>query len=160
MHIVTLLYWSAFRWPAYFARCVDGPDGQPVRGGRNVIQVREGWREGRQTRLKTAGSHRDVDLLPAVRQALEEQRLIAGGNPLVFPSRLGGHIKFRNLRRRVWYPTLAKAGLRRRDLYNTRHPFATHALASGEDPGVGRPDARAYNADDARDALLPLRGRT
>jgi integrase len=34
-----------------------------------------------------------------------------------------------------WYPTLAKASLRRRDLYNTRHTFATHALASGEDPG-------------------------
>jgi integrase len=35
----------------------------------------------------------------------------------------------------VWYTALEKAGLKRRDLYNTRHPFATHGLASGEDPG-------------------------
>src|SRR5262249_54366453 len=33
----------------------------------------------------------------------------------------------------VWYP--AKAGLRSRDLYNTRHTFATPTLASGGDPG-------------------------
>ena len=37
--------------------------------------------------------------------------------------------------RRPWYPALANAKLRHRDLYNTRHTFATHALASGEDPG-------------------------
>jgi integrase len=44
-------------------------------------------------------------------------------------------MNLRNLRRRVWVPALAKARLKRRDLYNTRHTFATHALASGEDPG-------------------------
>jgi integrase len=102
---------------------------------RSVIQVREGWREGRATRLKTTASYRDVDILPAVAKAFEAQRLIAGGSELVFPNRFGGHINLRNLRRRVWYPALARAGLGRRDLYNTRHTFATHALASGEDPG-------------------------
>ena len=40
-----------------------------------------------------------------------------------------------NFRQRIWYPALKKAGLRQRDFYNTRHTFATHALASGEDPG-------------------------
>jgi integrase len=35
----------------------------------------------------------------------------------------------------VWYTALKHAGLTRRDLYNTRHTFATHGLASGEDPG-------------------------
>lgn len=133
-----------FRWRPYF-EVAFGTGLRPseqlaltwerIDWARNVIEVREGWREGRSTRLKTAASHRDVDALPTVRQALEEQRLIAGGNPLVFPNRLGGHINLRNLRRRVWYAGLAKAGLRRRDLYNTRHTFATHALASGEDPG-------------------------
>jgi len=44
-------------------------------------------------------------------------------------------MNLRNLRRRVGGPALAKAGLKRRDLYNARHTFATHALASGEDPG-------------------------
>jgi integrase len=40
-----------------------------------------------------------------------------------------------NLRHRVWYPALKKAKLERRDLYTTRHTFATQALAAGEDPG-------------------------
>jgi integrase len=38
------------------------------------------------------------------------------------------------LRDRVWYPTLAKAGLRRRTMYQTRHTFASNALAAGEAP--------------------------
>jgi len=40
-----------------------------------------------------------------------------------------------NLRHRVGYPALEKAKLEKRDLYTTRHTFATHALASSEDPG-------------------------
>jgi integrase len=102
---------------------------------RNVLEIREGWRAGQRTRLKTAAANREVDILPAVRIALEEQRRIAGASELVFPNRFGSPINLHNLRARVWYPTLAKASLRRRDLYNTRHTFATHALASGEDPG-------------------------
>ncbi len=53
----------------------------------------------------------------------------------MFPNRFGKHMNLRKLRRRVWAPALATAALKRRDLYPTRHTFATHALASGEDPG-------------------------
>ncbi len=102
---------------------------------RSKIVVREGWRKGQRTQLKTRASFREVDILPPVRRALGEQRMIAGGAALVFPSPRGAHINIGNLRQRIWYPTLAKAGLRPRDLYNTRHTFATHALAAGEDPG-------------------------
>jgi len=94
-----------------------------------------GWRRGQRTPLKTEASNREVDILPAVRRALEQQRLIAGGSALVFPNQLGGYIHIGNLRQRVWYPALKQAGLKRRDLYNARHTFATHGLASGEDPG-------------------------
>lgn len=102
---------------------------------RNKILVREGWRQGQRTRLKTRGSAREVDMLPPVRKALEKQRVVAAGSELVFPNILGRHISIANLRRRVWYATLTKANLRLRDFYNTRHTFATHALAAGEDPG-------------------------
>ena len=34
--------------------------------------------------------------------------------------------------RRVWYPTLMKATLSRRTMYQTRHTFASNALAAGE----------------------------
>jgi integrase len=102
---------------------------------RDKIIVREGWRKGQRTRLKTRASAREVDLLPAVRKALERQRSIAGSDELVFPNSRGGYININNLRPRIWYATLKRTGLRPRDLYNTRHTFATHALASGEDPG-------------------------
>jgi integrase len=102
---------------------------------RGKILVREGWRQGQVTRLKAQGSAREIDILPAVRKALEAQRLVSAGSDLVFPNISGKHINIANLRRRVWYATLAKAKLRPRDLYNTRHTFATHALAAGEDPG-------------------------
>lgn len=95
----------------------------------------QGWRKGQPTRLKTRGSAREIDILPAVGRALEAQRAVAGGSELVFPSLRGGHININNVRPRIWYPALKKAGLRPRDFYNTRHTFATHALASGEDPG-------------------------
>jgi len=49
--------------------------------------------------------------------------------------RRSGHINVSNLRRRARYTALEKAGLKRRDFYNTRHTFTTHGLASGEDPG-------------------------
>jgi hypothetical protein len=61
---------------------------------------------------------------------LEKQRLTAGGSNLV-------HVNAENLRRRVWLAALEGAKPARRDLYATRHTFATHALASGEDPGWG-----------------------
>jgi hypothetical protein len=34
------------------------------------ILVREGWRHGQKTKLKTAAAFREVDILPAVRRAL------------------------------------------------------------------------------------------
>jgi integrase len=74
-------------------------------------------------------------MLPAVRKALQKQRLLAGGSKLVFPNPGGTHLNAENFRRRVWQPALDRAKLARRDLYATRHTFATHALASGEDPG-------------------------
>src|SRR5690242_3286866 len=75
---------------------------------RGKILIREGWRQGQATRLKTRGSAREVDMLPPVRKALETQRLVSAGSELVFPNIRGKHINIANLRRRVWYATLAK----------------------------------------------------
>jgi integrase len=135
---------SAIRWRPYF-KVAFGTGLLPseqialrwerIDWQRNVIQIVEGWREGQLTALKVASAHREVDILPPVRKALERQRLVAGGSELVFPNSRGTHINDHNLRRRVWYPALVKAKLKPLDLYNTRHTFATHALASGEDPG-------------------------
>ena len=102
---------------------------------RKKLQVVEGWRDGEITGLKVLSAHREVDLLPPVLRALQQQRLVAGGSELVFPNSRGRYMRLDNLRHRAWYPALEKAKLQKRDLYTTRHTFATHALAAGEDPG-------------------------
>ncbi len=46
----------------------------------------------------------------------------------------GTQIHPSNFRRRVWIPTLEKAGLEIREMRQTRHSFATNALSCGENP--------------------------
>jgi len=52
----------------------------------------------------------------------------------VFPNADGGPLDLTNLRVRVWFPTLKEAKLKERNLYQTRHTFASLMLQAGEDP--------------------------
>ena len=101
----------------------------------------------RKTAAKTDSSIRNVDILPPVAEALKvqkaqqaAQRIKAGvgaperGEDYVFTGEKGGLLNINHLRERIWYPTLTKAGLRRRTMYATRHSFASNALAAGEAP--------------------------
>jgi len=96
---------------------------------------------------KTPGSVRDVDMLPPVVDALRVQKAQQAGVRLrrgqetpdpehdyVFTGRLGGPVATPHIRGRVWAPTLKRAGLRQRAAYQTRHTFASNALAAGENP--------------------------
>jgi integrase len=54
------------------------------------------------------------------------------GDPgLVFPAIRDGIINTRNMAKRIWYPALGRAGLKPRNLYQTRHTFITLALQQG-----------------------------
>jgi len=103
---------------------------------RKLIAVRRAvtrWGEGA---TKTVASRRDVEMLPPVERALLAQRPTSAlGGAWIFPNSQGGALDLTNLRERVWRPALRRAGLRYRALYQTRHTFATLALASGEDIG-------------------------
>jgi len=65
----------------------------------------------------------------------ERLRAIIGENDgeslLVFPALGGGIINAKNLAARIWYPALEAAGLPRRNLYQTRHTFASLAVQLG-----------------------------
>jgi integrase len=102
------------------------------------------WQEGTP---KTESSVRDVDMLPPVVAALKEQkvqqaklRLKLGkgapeaGQDYVFTGTDGGRFNINFVRDNVWYKTLTAAKLRRRTMYQTRHSFASNALAAGENP--------------------------
>ncbi len=118
-----------------------------VDGSRGIVRIRAGRYRGKEGPPKTASSVRDIDLLPPVVDALKAQkaqqaaeRLKAGrgapepGQDYVFTGPEGGLLNVNALRDRTWYPTLTKAGLRRRIMYQTRHTFASNALAAGEAP--------------------------
>jgi integrase len=75
-------------------------------------------------------------MLPAVEGALKAQRADSQlRSEWVFANERGGHLDITNIRERIWKPTLRRAGLRERTLYQTRHTFATLTLASGENIG-------------------------
>ncbi len=93
-------------------------------------------RRGGVSRPKTDSSYREIPMLPLVERALQAQRPDSQlRSEWVFPSERAGHLDITNLRERIWRPTLRRAGLRERTLYQTRHTFATITLASGEDIG-------------------------
>ena len=103
---------------------------------RKLIGVRRSrsrWGEGA---TKTVASTRDVEMLPPVEAALQAQR---APNQLkgswIFQNTEGGPLDLTNVRERIWRPALRRTGLRYRAMYQTRHTFATLALASGEDIG-------------------------
>ncbi|MGC9491103.1 tyrosine-type recombinase/integrase, partial [Vibrio genomosp. F10] len=52
----------------------------------------------------------------------------------VFTNGKGKPFNYAVVSRTIWYPTLEKAKLRKRNPYQTRHTFATLLLASGESP--------------------------
>lgn len=115
------LRWSAIDWQA-----------KPP-----LIVVRCGvTRRGGASRPKTDSSYRDVPMLPLVEDALKAHRADTQlRSESVFANERGGHLDITNIRERIWKPTLRRAGLRERVLYQTRHTFATLTLASGEDIG-------------------------
>jgi len=115
---------------------IDGLKWEYVDLAGKLIQVRETLVEGKIETPKTTESQRYVQLNSMALNALENQFEITGDHPsgYVFLSTKGSAIDRRNLRKRIWYPTLEKAGLRTRRPYQTRHTAATLMLASGENP--------------------------
>jgi integrase len=138
----TVSFWTGARPNELAALKWDDVDWTHV-----AFRIRAGRYRGVESTPKTMGAIRDVDMLPAVVEALKAQKaqqaticLKLGlgapesGRDYVFTGARGGLLKPNFLRDYVWYPTLKKAGLRRRTMYQTRHTFASNALAAGEAP--------------------------
>jgi integrase len=115
---------------------IDGLKWRYVDLENRLIQIRETLVEKKTETPKTAESLRDVQINSIAFEALIAQYKVTGDDPegYVFLNSKGQPIDRRNVRKRIWYPTLTKAGLRPRRPYQTRHTTATLWLASGEAP--------------------------
>ena len=72
-----------------------------------------------------------------VRKSFLEAEAALQGHDLatwVFPGQTGRPLDAMNLLHRLWYPLLAKAGLRRRRFHDLRHTYASLLLADKESP--------------------------
>ena len=101
-----------------------------------IIKVRETRVEGEETPPKTKRSVRDIDMLPPVVDALQNQRgVTAGESEYVFLNQYHRPVLPVSVNTHVWKCALEKARLEKRRLYETRHTFATLMLDAGELPG-------------------------
>ena len=114
---------------------------------RSSFRIRAGRYRRVEGTPKTASSVRDVDMLPPVIKAFQSQKSqqakfrlrkgkgsLEAGSDYVFTGEGGGLLNMNYLGEKAWNPTLTAAGLRRRTMYQTRHSFASNALAAGESP--------------------------
>jgi integrase len=113
----------------------------------NKFRIRARRYRGEEAAPKTRSSTRDVDMLLPTVEALKTQRTqqaaarlklgqgkLEAGKDYVFTGPHGGFISLNFLREKVWTDAFQKAKLRRRTFYQTRHTFASNALAAGENP--------------------------
>ncbi len=83
--------------------------------------------------LKTATSFRRIELRTNMRKTLERQKELTKrfDQPYVFLTSEGIPVRQENLGK-IWTKALKKAGVPHRRMYETRHTFASWALAAGE----------------------------
>lgn len=95
------------------------------------------WVGGRRVE-DTTKSHRwrDVPVPAFLAEALAEHIQDLGDDDLVFTAPKGGPMRPSNFLRRVWYPALAEAGLKRITVHELRHTGASLAIAAGADVKV------------------------
>ena len=144
-------WWRSFFVVAFYTGARPGELGAlrwaDVDTHANTFRIARRVYRGAIDRPKTRASVRDVDLLPPTLEALRHQRAQQAaqrlrdgtGTPaleqdVVFTGPDGGRLNLNYIRERVWRATLRTAGLRFRTFYQTRHSFASNALAAGEDP--------------------------
>lgn len=85
--------------------------------------------------LKTEESRRSIKIRPGIKKCLKQQRALNQylDSPYVFVNTKGRPILQDKLRE-VWARVLKKTDIRYRRMYETRHTFASWALAAGETP--------------------------
>ena len=87
---------------------------------------------GAENSPKTAGSEREIRLLPGVIEVLRAMKpLHVGVNEHIFKNQEGHPLNFHTWRSAAWYRALRATGIRERGTYATRHTFISAGLGNG-----------------------------
>lgn len=113
---------------------IDGLLWQNVDFAKRQILIEQALVNGKVETPKTQSSYRAIQMSEPVNEALLRQKSVTGHLDYVFCNEAGNPFDHRNITKRVWYPTLALLGLKKRRPYQTRHTTATLWLAAGESP--------------------------
>lgn len=99
-----------------------------------TIRVRRSLYEGRFIEPKSARSVRTVGMTDRLAAILLEHKTEAPYSPfdVVFPTPEGTPMNGSNLRKRVFEPTLRRAGLRKVRIHDLRHTYASMLINQGE----------------------------
>jgi len=113
----------------------NGLKWEQVNLATDQIAIRAARVLGKQKDPKTEDASRDVDITPAMRACLIEQRAKSYLRYAhVWVTETGRPIDISNFRATVWVPILKASELRYRWPNQARHTFATHNIAVGRDP--------------------------
>jgi integrase len=124
-------------------RCLTGLRSGEINGlqwdyvdmGARIIRVREARVRGAQVLPKSEFGDRDIPMSQPVYEAfVRQQRQTGRTSGFVFLTKRGKPINTNNFSNRDWPRITAKAKLKARRPYQTRHTAATLMLASGENP--------------------------
>ena len=113
---------------------VDALQVRHVCDDRSAIEVDQAVIDGRIGPPKNVYSRRAVEIPAPLHLRITKLCRGKSKSDFLFATRTGMPRDTRTIAKRVWHPTLQKAGLPRLRQYATRHTAATLWLASGESP--------------------------
>lgn len=107
-----------------------------IRWEHKTLEVRDLQPDGTPSGVKSRSAVRSIPLPDAVMDLLRNRMAATESGPddLIFSNSLGGRMSYPNFYRRVWGPTVERAGLKGLHLHDLRKAFATHLAASGHTP--------------------------
>jgi integrase len=130
-NLIQFAFWSGLRTSELIGLTWENVDLVNKR-----IYVRQAVVHGRIKGPKTSAGNRHVDLQQEAIVALGDQQKFSGATNYVFLDPLSS-LRWKDdqaIRKRVWIPTLKKAGVAYREPYQTRHTYASMLLSTGANP--------------------------
>ncbi|RJY02118.1 site-specific integrase [Parashewanella spongiae] len=117
---------------------IHGLQWQHIDFEHRLIRICQNWVNGEACDVKTPKSRRTLKLCDTLLNAFKRIQTAAqdniGDHHYIFTDANGIPLDTHFVSKKLWYPTLKKAGLKRRRAYETRHTAAVLHISAHENP--------------------------